>query len=207
MEGLGCVRHEVLQGSVVIDFFLALLSGLRVFFRSRANTALELIALRQQLAVFKRKRPRPSLNSFDRLFWITLCRFWCGWKNVILVVKPETVVAWHRNGFRLYWSWRSRRRPGRPKISNEVRELIRRLAHENRGWGGTEDSRRVVEAWLRRLGKKRLTLSPAHASSRRSRKELVDFPAESSRDDRCFRSVYSADVDVPAVVLLLRDRA
>ena len=135
MERLGCVRYKVFTRVVVIDFFLALLSGLRVFFRSRANTALELIALQQQLAVFKRKRPRPSLNSFDRLFWITLCGFWCGWKNVLLIVKPETVVAWHRNGFRLYWRWRSRRQPDRPKISNEVRELIRRLAHENRGWG------------------------------------------------------------------------
>src|SRR5262245_54008976 len=77
------------KGGVVINFFLALLSGLRVFFRSRANTALEVIALRQQVAVLKRKRPRPPLNSSDRLFWITLCRLWCGWKNVLLIVKPE----------------------------------------------------------------------------------------------------------------------
>src|SRR5688572_4857929 len=112
-----------------------MLCGLRVFFRSRANTALEVIALRQQLTVFKRKWPRPPLNSSDRLFWTTLCRFWGGWKNALLIVKPETVVSWHRNGFRCYWRLRSRRRSGRPKINNEVRELIRRLALENRGWG------------------------------------------------------------------------
>jgi putative transposase len=147
---------------VVIDFFLALLCGLRVFFRSRVNTALEVIALRQQLTVFKRKQPRPALTSTDRLFWITLCRLWCGWKNVLLIVKPETVVGWHRTGFRLYWSCRSRRQPGRRKISNEVRELIHRLAQENHGWGapkihgelmklGFNISERSVSRYLRRM--------------------------------------------------------
>ena len=190
----------------MIDFFVALLCGLRVFFRSRVNTALEVIALRQQLAVFKRTQPRPALNSTDRIFWIVLCRLWRGWKNVVLIVKPETVVAWHRTGFRLYWSWRSRRPPGRPNINNEVRELIRRLAVES--WlGSAEDSRRVAETWLHYLGKKRLTVSSAHASSRRSRKELVDFPAKPSRDDRCLRSVHSANIDVSTVVLFLRNRA
>jgi hypothetical protein len=75
------------------------------------------VKLRQQVAVLKQKRPRPSLNSWDRL------------------LKPETVVGWHGAGFRLYWRWRSRPRGGRPKITEEIRVLIRRLAQENQGWG------------------------------------------------------------------------
>src|SRR3954454_4026226 len=120
------------------------------------------MALRQQLAALKRKRPRPPLTGFDRLFWITLRRFWPGWKTVLLIMKPDTVIGWHRAGFRLYWRWRSRPRAGRPKIRSEVRDLIRRLANENPGWGapkihgellklGFELSERSVSRYLRRL--------------------------------------------------------
>src|SRR5438067_1655986 len=84
----------------MLDFVLAVLAGLRAFFRSRADLALEILALRRQVAVFKRKRPRPSLNSSDRLFWALLRRVWSGWKSVLIVVKPDTVVGWHRAGFR-----------------------------------------------------------------------------------------------------------
>src|SRR6516162_247289 len=109
MLGPCCV---VLQRWFVLDFLFALFAAIQVFFRSRAATALEVLALRQQIIVLKRKRPRPPLNSLDRLFWISLRRFWPGWKDVLVVVKPDTVVAWHRAGIRLYWRWRSRRLPG-----------------------------------------------------------------------------------------------
>src|SRR5690242_12210027 len=72
------------------------------------GTALEILALRQQVAVLKRKRPRPPLNSVDRLFWTTLRRIWSRWADVLVIVKPETVFGWQRAGFRLYWRWRSR---------------------------------------------------------------------------------------------------
>ena len=117
----------------MVQFFLALLVALRASFRARADTALEILALRQQLAVLKRKRPRPHLNAGDRLFWTTLRRFWPRWSDVVLIVKPETVIAWHRAGFRLYWRWRSR--GGRPRITQELRDLIVRLADENPDWG------------------------------------------------------------------------
>ncbi len=91
-----------------------------------------ILALRRQLAVFKRKRPRPSVNRFDRFFWTTLRAFWPRWPDVVLIVKPETVIAWHRAGFRLYWRWRSRPRGGRPEVSEEIRALIRRMASEAR---------------------------------------------------------------------------
>jgi putative transposase len=115
----------------VLQHILSILAVIRVFFRSRSDTALEILALRQQVAVLKRKRPRPTLNSLDRLFWTFLRGSWSRWKEVLVIVKPETVIAWHRAGFRLYWRWRSRLRGGRPKITEEVRNLIRRLAEEN----------------------------------------------------------------------------
>ena len=96
------------------------LTAIRVFFRGRADTSLEVLALRQQVAVLKRKRPRPSLNRLDRFFWTTLRYIWPQWSDVLVIVKPETVVGWHRAGFRLYWRWRSRPRGGRPKVSEEI---------------------------------------------------------------------------------------
>ena len=85
------------------EFVLSILAAIRVFLRSRGDTALEVLALRQQVAVLKRNRPRPKLNSLDRLFWATLRRIWCRWTDVLVIVKPETVVGWHRARFRLYW--------------------------------------------------------------------------------------------------------
>ena len=111
----------------MFQFILALLAAARVFFRSRHDTALEILALRQQVAVLKRKRPRPRLNHLERMFWTTLRHVWSRWAEVLVVVKPETVVGWHRAGFRLFWKWRSRARGGRPKTTAEVRALIRRL--------------------------------------------------------------------------------
>jgi transposase InsO family protein len=131
----------------MIQLFIVVLGALRVFFRSRSDTALEILALRQQVAVLKRQRPRPPLNSSDRFFWTTLRRFWSRWTDVLLIVKPETVVGWHRAGFRLYWRWRSRPRGGRPRITHEVRDLIGRLAKDNPDWGAPK-----IHAELQKLG-------------------------------------------------------
>jgi len=109
----------------VLHIILSFLVAIRVFFRSRSDTALEVLALRQQVAVLKRKRPRPKLNSWARLFWTILRRCWSRWTDVLVLVKPDTVIGWHRAGFRLYWRWRSRPRGGRPKITEEIRVLIR----------------------------------------------------------------------------------
>ena len=131
----------------MLDFFLALLAALPVFFRSRTETALEILALRQQVAVLKRKRPRPRLNGCDRWFWVTLRPVWPRWADVLALVKPETVVGWHRAGFRWYWRWRSRPRRGRPKIHDEIRTLIWRMAAENAGWGAPK-----IHGELQKLG-------------------------------------------------------
>ena len=83
---------------------LGLFSGLLLrLFRSRRDILLENLALRQQLAVLKRKHPRPRLTALDKLFWILARRFWSRWKQALIIVSPETVVRWHRSGFALYW--------------------------------------------------------------------------------------------------------
>ena len=106
-----------------------------------------ILALRQQVAVLKRQRPRPSLNCGDRFFGTTLRRVWSRWAEVLVIVQPETVVGWHRAGFRLYWRWRSRPRGGRPRITPELRDLIVRLAKDNPDWGAPK-----IHAELQKLG-------------------------------------------------------
>ena len=107
----------------------------RVLFRSRLELMVENLALRQQLAVFKQKRSRPALRPADRAFWVLLRQVWRDWANALILVQPNTVVDWQRQGFRLFWRWISRsKRAGRPRIRREVQELIRRMAQEN-GWG------------------------------------------------------------------------
>jgi putative transposase len=85
-------------------------------FRNRGNLVLENLVLRQQLAALKRRQPRPSLGLFDKVFWVVVRRFWSGWKQALIVVTPETVVRWHRTGFRMYWLLISRVRLLTPSI-------------------------------------------------------------------------------------------
>src|ERR1700675_4154290 len=106
-------------------------------FRSRRNLLLENLALRQQLTVLKRTHPKPNPRLLDMFFWGSTRRFWSGWKQSLIVVTPETVVRWHRAGFRLYWSFISKvRRPiGRKQTPKQVRQLIFRMVAENPTWG------------------------------------------------------------------------
>ena len=131
----------------MLPFILSLIAAARVFFQSRTDTAVEVLALRQQVAVLKRRRPRTPLRPLDRLFWTLLRATWSRWKDALVIVKPETVVGWHQAGFRLYWRWKSRRRDGRPRIKEEIRVLIRRLAQENSDWGAPK-----IHGELQKLG-------------------------------------------------------
>ncbi len=114
-----------------------LLISLRDCFRTRAVLQAEIIALRHQLLVLQRSNRghRLRLHSSDRLLWVWLSRLWTGWRSALIIVKPETVIAWHRVGFRLYWRWKSRNRNGRPPVSPEVRDLVRRMSLANPLWG------------------------------------------------------------------------
>ena len=111
--------------------------SIRSWFRSRAALQVEILALRHQLTVLKRsQRGRLRLNSADRRLWVGLSRLWSQWSSALLIVKPETVISWHRRGFRWYWRWKSRQgEPGRPAIDGEVRELIRKMSLANALWG------------------------------------------------------------------------
>ena len=105
-------------------------------FKSRAALQLENLALRHQLGVLRRSVKRPKLTSADRLLWTWLCEVWSDWQSALVIVKPETVIGWHRKGFRLFWTWKVRHgQPGRPPVSKEIRQLIRKMSRENPLWG------------------------------------------------------------------------
>jgi putative transposase len=116
---------------------LAVLDVLISMFKTSAQLRLENLALRQQLTVLRRSAPkRLKLTRADRIFSVWLRRVWSGWKSVLMIVKAETVIAWHRQGFRLFWTWRIHRgKPGRPRVPQEIRDLIRMLSRNNPGWG------------------------------------------------------------------------
>jgi putative transposase len=135
-------------------------------FRGRGNLVLENLMLRQQLAVLKRRHPRPRLGLFDKLFWVIARRAWWAWKLSLIIVTPETVVRWHRSGFRMYWRVisRVRRQVGRRPTPKEVRELIFRMIVENPTWGaprihgelrmlGFDLSERTISRWMKRAQK------------------------------------------------------
>jgi putative transposase len=104
--------------------------------KSRATLQLENLALRHQLGVLRRSVKRPKLTSADRLLWTWLCEVWSDWRSSLIIVKPETVIAWHREGFRLFWTWKVRHgQLGRPAVPKDVRELIRKMSRENPLWG------------------------------------------------------------------------
>ena len=131
---------------------MLLVVGVGTFFRAwlfgSAAIALENLALRHQLRVLQRSGRRPRLARWDRVLWVGLCRVWAGWRSSLVIVQPATVLAGHRQGFPLYWRWKSRPNPvGRPSLDPELRALIRRMARENPTWG-----RRRLRAELALLG-------------------------------------------------------
>jgi hypothetical protein len=105
-------------------------------FRSRAALEAEIVALRHQLNVLRRKAPkRLVFSNYDRFVFASLYRLAPGILNAFVIVKPETVIRWHRAGFRLFWRWKSRSRGGRPKVPLEIRQLIRDMSLANPLWG------------------------------------------------------------------------
>jgi len=98
------------------------------------NMAMEIIALRQQLAVMKQQNKRPKIGMITRLFWVILSWIWSGWREALHIVKPETVIRWHRKAFKLFWKLKSKI-PGRPKIDPEIRDHVKEMALANPKWG------------------------------------------------------------------------
>jgi transposase InsO family protein len=126
---------------------------------------IEILALRHQLPVLQRRKKRVRLRAADRLLWVILSRLWKQWRSTLVIVKPETVIAWHRQGFKCYWRWKSRAgKSGRPCVSLETRELIRQMSKANPLWGaprihgellklGIEVSQATVAKYMSRQGK------------------------------------------------------
>jgi hypothetical protein len=147
--GVSLVRAASLEllDRHVFSLLITVLAAARSALRTRGALALENLALRQQLAVLQRRRPRPPLDWTDRLFWVALSRAWSRWRHVLIIVNPATVVRWHRSAFRRVWTWRSRRAPGRPPIDRRTRDLVRQMAQANPLWGAPR-----IHGEMRKLG-------------------------------------------------------
>jgi putative transposase len=127
---------------------IGLWTFLRALLFGSAVVALENLALRHQLAVLQRSVRRPRLSRWDRVLWVWLSWVCAGWRSHLVIVQPATVLVWHRQGFQLYWRWKSKAKPvGRPRLDTAIRQLIRRMAQENPTWG-----RRRIQAELALLG-------------------------------------------------------
>ena len=119
----------------MLDFLRLLIHALAALLRTQAQLEAEIAMLRHQLNVLRRPTPRPRLTPADRLLFTWLCRLFPSLRSAITIVQPDTVLRWHRSGFRFYWRWKSRSRGGRPKVPIGVRSLIRRMSVENPLWG------------------------------------------------------------------------
>ena len=116
----------------MIQILRLILTQMVLSLRSRADLQVENLALRHQIEILKRTAPkRARLTKTDRLIFTWLLRLWPKSAQLVRIVHPKTLVRWHREGFRVYWRWKSRRRGGRPKARNEVRALIRQMGAQN----------------------------------------------------------------------------
>jgi transposase InsO family protein len=120
----------------MLAVFISLIRTARLSLDSRAALQLEILALRHQLDVLNRsRRQRVHLTQADRPLWVWLSRVWSHWRSAVVIVKPDTVIAWHRRAFRLLWTWKSRHRLGRPSLPAHLRALIRTMARAKPIWG------------------------------------------------------------------------
>ena len=119
----------------MIGFLILFLHVLVSPFKTQVQLEAEIVLLRHQLGVLRQRVPsRPKLTLADRLLFVWLYRLFPSVLDAVMIVQPETVIRWHRKGFRLYWRWKSRGRGGRPRIPGEIRRLIREMSLANRLW-------------------------------------------------------------------------
>ncbi len=130
----------------MIGVIIALLHSLIGVFRPSGHLVLENLALRHQIAVLSRNAKKPRFSNPDRMLWIFLRTIWSRWKGALVILQPQTVVGWHRAGFRLFWRWKSKNE-GRPPIDHELIGLIRRMWEANPTWGSPR-----IRAELAKLG-------------------------------------------------------
>jgi putative transposase len=135
--------------SIMLGVILTVFRSLGSSFQPRSQLLLENLALRHQLLVMRRTAGRPQFRKTDRLLWICFRALWAAWEKALAIVRPQTVIAWHRAGFRLYWRWKSRRREGRPSIDRELIRLIRRMWEANPTWGSPRIRDELAKLGLR----------------------------------------------------------
>src|SRR5438094_5878242 len=178
----------------MFTLFFSFLGTLRSCFQTRAALQLEILALRHQINVLRRaQRGRVRLTRVDRLLWTWLLHLWSGWRSALIIVKPQTVIAWHRRGFRLFWAWKSRQdKPGRPEMSREVRDLIRKMSLANPLWGAPR-----VHGELLKLG---IELSQATVAKYMQRHRKTSSPTWRTFLDSQLKQLVSADFFVVPTV-------
>ncbi len=151
-----------MAGMPILPLIIRLIYSL---FRSQRQLALENLALRQQVVMLRQSVKKPQPSVADKLFWIIFSRYVDGWRKILYALHPDTVVRWHRQGFRFYWRWKSRgSKSGRPAIDADLRALIREMQAINMGWGaprihgellklGIEISQATVSKYIRHSNK------------------------------------------------------
>src|SRR5580704_18091223 len=180
------------------SLFVALFALVTSSFRSPVALQAEILALRHQLAVFQKNAPRRLLlRRSDRLLWVLLSRWWPGWRRSLHIVRPDTVIAWHRRAFAWYWTRKSRRRPGRPNVPAEIRGLIRNMSHANPLWGAPRIHGELLK--LDRgstIDRGQISSPPAEATF----PDLANFLDQSHGADGLHRLLGGADSDLPGSV-------
>jgi hypothetical protein len=176
-------------------------------FYSRRSLLLENLALRQQLAVFKRRHPRPKLSAFDRLFRVTVQQIWTEWKDSLILVTPETVVGWHRAGFRFYWKLisRARKQVGRVRILKQTRDLIFRIVAENSSWGAPRIHGELLMLGFDISERTSLDGCAVHQGTR-SGEAMAHLPSQSPRSDCRDGFLYGSDDHFRHALLFLCHR-
>jgi hypothetical protein len=165
-----------------MEWLRLLLGAVRALRRGRRDLVLENLLRRQQRAVLLRTRPHPRLRRRDKAFWLVARHRCRDWRRHLVLVQPETVIRWHRQGGRRFWWWRSGRPTGRPRLSEEVRDLITRLSRENPLWGTA------------RIRGERLKLGVVVSAGSSRRYRWRRPPRPPGRTRRTFRRTHAAQI-------------
>jgi len=191
---------------------------LGALFKSQRQLALENLALRQQVAMLRQSVRRPRATPADKVFWILFSRYVDGWRNLLHSLHPDTVVRWHRKGFRLYWRWKSRGpKPGRPAIDTALRKLIRDMQAANTGWGaprihgellklGIEVSQATVSKYMLRTKKPRSQTWRTFLNNHADSMAAMDFFTVPTASFRVFLCVHCSQPRSPACSTFQRNR-
>ena len=188
VDTLGVEPHPFLHTDFYLSGRYVLGAGLH---SDAAALQMEMLALRHQLNVLQRSVKRPKLTAGDRYLWARLSRLWSGWRSALVIVKPETMIGWHRQGFRLFWTWKVRRgQAGRPPVCQETRKLIRQMSRDN-PLGSAAHPWRTPQTRHRHRRNQRWQIYGARPQAAVA--DLADLPRESLQNHGIGRLFHGAD--------------